>query len=261
MKEQNNFLMIRPEGNIMIGADGQGTNHFVGYISVLNVFSGIFQFDNNFRFISDEYVQNLYELRMKKTYPSLGDDNFDESDPDSKFTLSPTMKPVYEQKETFTLAATSGAFNDAPLQNGGIIYKEVEGDFVVMTHVSDMEGLKEHNVKGYNEGGILIADGQSTYYQIGAFPLYNCGNMLTILSPRGRPQFPNHKGYDFDPIMQFERRGNQLFARTSKDGITWENMPGSPIEVRSPKLGIGVYQTTYTDTPSWAKLSNYVIYQ
>ena len=85
--------------------------------------------------------------------------------------------------------------------------------------------------------------------------------MLTILSSEGRPQFPNYMGYDFDPILQFERRGNQLFARTSKDGETWTNMPGSPIEVNTPKLSIGVYQTTYNDNPSWVKLSDFIIYQ
>ena len=260
LKEQNNFLMIRPEGNIMIGADGQGTNHFVGYISVLNVFSGIFLFDNNFRFISDEYVQNLYELRMKKTYPSLGDDNFDESDPDSKFTLSPLMKPVFEKKETFKLNSQSADFNQAPLGHGGSVYKELEGDFVVMTRVNDMEGLSQHSVKGYNEAGLLIAHG-NTYYQLGAFPLYNCGNMLTVLSPHGRPQFPNSMGYDFDPIMQFERRGDLLFARTSKDGVTWNNMPGSPIEVKAKTLSVGVYQTTYSENYSWATLSDFIIYQ
>ena len=85
--------------------------------------------------------------------------------------------------------------------------------------------------------------------------------MVTILSGHGRPQFPNSKGYDFDPIMQFERRGNQLFARTSKDGVTWNNMPGSPIEVSVPKLGIGAYQTTYSDKTSWLKLADYTIWQ
>ena len=99
------------------------------------------------------------------------------------------------------------------------------------------------------------------YYQLGVFPLYNCGNMLTILNGQDRPQFPNYKGYDFDPILQFERRGNLLFARTSKDGETWTNMPGSPIEVTSPKLGIGTYQTTYSDNTSWVKLRNLIIYQ
>ena len=85
--------------------------------------------------------------------------------------------------------------------------------------------------------------------------------MLTILNDQDRRQFPNYKGYDFDPILQFERRGNQLFARTSKDGKTWTNMPGSPIEVNTPKLSIGAYQTTYSDNMSWVKICDYIIYQ
>ena len=124
----------------------------------------------------------------------------------------------------------------------------------------DMEGLSQHSVKGYNEAGLLIAHG-NTYYQLGAFPLYNCGNMFTVLSPHGRPQFPNSKGYDFDPIMQFERCGDLLFARTSKDGVTWNNMPGSPIEVKAKTLSVGVYQTTYSENYSWATLSDFIIYQ
>ena len=85
--------------------------------------------------------------------------------------------------------------------------------------------------------------------------------MLTVLSGHDRPQFPNYKGYNFDPIMQFERRGNQLFARTSKDGKTWSNMPGSPIEVNTPTLKVGAYQTTYTENTSWVKLKDFIIYQ
>ena len=261
LREQNNFLMVRPQGNIMIGADSQGTNNFMGYIALLNVTADMKLFNSNFRYISDEYVQKLYESRMKKTYPSLGDDDFEEIDPDSRFVLSPTMKPVYEQRDEFTLSATTPAFNDDPLHNGGYVYKELSGDFVVMCRVSDMEGLSSRSVKGYNEGGLLVSDGQATYYQLGAFPLYNCGNMLTTLSRRGRPQFPNYKGYDFDPIIQFERRGHQLFARTSPDGKTWSNMPGSPMEVKAGTLGVGVYQTTYSDTPSWVKFCDFVIYQ
>ena len=55
--------------------------------------------------------------------------------------------------------------------------------------------------------------------------------------------------------------GLVLFARTSKDGQTWNNMPGSPLEVKSETLGIGAYQTTYTENISWVKLSDFVIYQ
>ena len=251
VSEQNNFIMVRPDGHVTIGADGTGTNNFMGYISSLRISPDA---------ATPEEIANMYDKTNRFDTPSLGDDDFEETDPNSKFTLSPLMKPVFEKRTPFTLSTKTAAFNDAPLQHGGAIYQEVEGDFVVMVRVDDMEGLSQHNVKSYNEGGLLLSDGHGTYYQLGAFPLYNCGNMLTILSPRGRPQFPNSKGYDFDPYLQFERRGNQLFARTSRDGQTWNNMPGSPIEISAGRLSIGAYQTTYTETSSWVQLSDYVIY-
>jgi hypothetical protein len=37
-------------------------------------------------------------------------------------------------------------------------------------------------------------------------------------------------------------------------------MPGSPIEVTTPKICIGVYQTTYSENTSWVKLSDFVIF-
>jgi hypothetical protein len=38
-------------------------------------------------------------------------------------------------------------------------------------------------------------------------------------------------------------------------------MPGSPIEVSTPRLSIGTYQTTYSDNTSWVKLRDLVVYQ
>jgi hypothetical protein len=138
--------------------------------------------------------------------------------------------------------------------------REVEGDLVMMAHFVDMEGLEEHKVKGYNECGLLVSEA-GKMYQLGVFPLYNCGNMFTINNGGERPQYPNYKGYEFDRILQFERRGNLLFARTSNDGKTWHNMPGSPVEVAVPRLHVGIYQTTYSGNLSWAKLKNIVVYQ
>ena len=67
--------------------------------------------------------------------------------------------------------------------------------------------------------------------------------------------------YGFDRYLHFERRGNQLFARTSADGKTWENMPGSPLTLTTEKVSVGAYQTTYSSNLSWAKLRDYVIYK
>jgi hypothetical protein len=250
--EQNNFLMVRPEGQVTIGADATGANFFKGYISQLTITPTA---------TTAEEVAALYSHSSSLTpYPSLGDDDFDESDPDSRFTLSPAMAAISGVPTTYSLSATTADFNAAPLMNGAQQVRELTGDFVMMVRVSDMEGLADHAVKGYNEAGLMIMNGD-TYYQLGAFPLYNCGNMLTMLSRHGRPQYPNYKGYDFDPILQFERRGNLLFARTSREGQKWQNMPGSPIELTAPTVGVGVYQTTYSDNHSWAKLTDFIIYQ
>lgn len=249
---QNNFIMVRPEGHITIGADASGANNFMGYISYVRLMPTS---------MSEADIKHFEEhLQLPSKLPSLGDDDFEEIDPDSKFELNPNFKLDYQSKETITLTGGNPSFNDDPFNNGAQVLKEVKGDFVLLATIDDMEGLSTHNVKAYNEGGICVSDGQGTLYQYGAFPLYNCGNMLTILG-RGRVQFPNYKGYALDKYIQFERKGNQLFARSSADGKTWENAPGSPVEVTKENLKLGIYQTTYSDTQSWIKLKDIKIYK
>ena len=133
---------------------------------------------------------------------------------------------------------------------------EVSGDFVLECHVADMTGLATHQVPAYNEGGILLQrlsdDGTTQQVvQLGAFPLYNCGNMITVVSRRGRPQFPNQKGYRFDPWMLIQRTGHTLTFRTSPDGRNWTEMPTPDIDfgtlLGTGPLRAGIYQTTYTD--------------
>ena len=146
--------MVRPEGPVTIGADGTGTNTFQGYISQLSIEPGS---------VSSDEVSRRYEATRLSDIPSLGDDDFEETDPDSKFTLSPSMKPIIEKREPFTLSATTANFNDAPLSNGGTICQEVEGDFVVMCRFDDMEGYRDHSAKSYNDGGLLIADADGSF--------------------------------------------------------------------------------------------------
>ena len=251
LHEQNNFIMLRPEGKVVIGADCSGANGFRGYLSELTIKP---------RAVTADEVGTMFRQRKDEHLPSLGDDDFDESDPDSRFTLAADMKPVLEMPDDVTLSATSADFLCDPLKNGGHLYMEVEGDFVMMAHFTDMEGLKERKVKGYNECGLLISVGE-TLYQLGVFPLYNCGNMFTIIGHEGRVQYPNYKGYEPDSILQFERRGNLLFARTGNDGKTWHNMSGSPVSLDASKVSLGIYQTTYSDNISWAKLKNIIVYQ
>lgn len=249
--EQNNFIMIRPDGHITIGADGNGTNNFMGYINQVLISPEV---------AKDEDIKQLSKsFEIMPYIPSLGDDDFEEIDPDSKFTLNPNYRLVYEAKET-TLTGSNKLFNDAPLLNGAKEITDIEGDFVFMATVEDMDGKDSNSVKAYNEGGILIAD-NNVYYQYGAFPLYNCGNMFTVLSQNGRPQYPNYKGYNYDKYIQFERKGNKLFARSSADCKTWSNSPGSPVEITTKSVKLCLYQTTYSDNTSWVKLRDVKVYR
>ena len=144
--------MLRPEGHITIGADGSGTNNFVGYLHSVSISPTS---------MSDEDIKQMYNQTKQSVLPSLGDDDFEETDPNSRFVLSPAMKPVF----------------DKPVPSRSIT--------------------------------------------------------AAICS---------------------------LFARTSADGKTWENMSGSPVEVKSAKIKIGAYQTTYSQNYSWVRLKDYLIY-
>lgn len=249
--EQNNFIMIRPDGHITLGADANGTNNFMGYINQVLITPEAAK-EEDIRQLSKSFA-------IMPAIPSLGDDDFEEIDPDSKFALNPSFNLVHETKEMI-LEGSHPSFNNSPFLNGAKELGTIEGDFVFMATVEDMEGLTSHSVKAYNEGGIIVAEG-NTYYQFGTFPLYNCGNMLTHLSPYGRPQYPNYKGYSYDRYIQFERKGNKLYARSSADGKAWTNSPGSPIEVKGESLRLGTYQTTYSDNNSWVKLKDIKIYR
>ena len=135
---------------------------------------------------------------------------------------------------------------------------EISGNFLLECHVIDMTGLSRHSTPAYNEGGLIIIDPQDPEHQnlihLGVFPNYNCGNMLTVVSRIGRPQYKNDKGWNYDPYLQLERRGNLIYARTSKDGTHWESMPNSPIQTSIPEtkiIKVGLYQTTYTENKAY----------
>ena len=99
--------------------------------------------------------------------------------------------------------------------------------------------------------------------QLGVFPAYNCGNMLTTIF-RGRPQYNNQQGWNYDPYMQLQREGNLIYARTSRDGKTWTDMPNSPVRVpqfEGQTLRVGIFQTTYSNNPAWVSFSDFKLWE
>lgn len=174
--------------------------------------------------------------------------------------VNPKQFTTLSHTEEVKLSATTPDFNDNPAENGAIVFETVTGDFVMQARVSDFDGISTRRTPAYNEAGIIAIESPQSFIHNGVFPSYNCGNMLTQVH-RGRPQFPVQNGWDYDPWLQLQRSGNLIFARRSADGKTWTDMPGSPMRVSADTLQLGIYQTTYSDNKSWAKISDFVIYK
>lgn len=166
------------------------------------------------------------------------------------------------------LSSANTNFTGDKSQNGILLYKEVEGDFLVQGMVADVDGSGKRSTPAYNEGGIMVLDDSDTDSQnivhLGVFPNYNCGNMLTVLTRRARPQYPNGSGWNYDKYLQIERVGDMFYARTSKDGKEWQEMPGSPVEcpqMNGRRLKVGLYQTTYSTNSSWMSFDDFNLWQ
>ena len=166
------------------------------------------------------------------------------------------------------LTSANANLNTRKEDNGIILYKELEGDFLVQTKVVALDGQAEHRTPAYNEGGLIVLDDSGNRGQeiihIGVFPNYNCGNMLTHVRGYSRPQYPRGNGWNYDPYLQIERTGDIFTIRTSQDGKSWTDMPGSPInapQLNGKKLKVGLYQTTYTDNKSWVSFDEFDLWE
>ena len=187
---------------------------------------------------------------------------------DGKYVTNDKVK--YEASNgvlTLTSASTDFSASGNPRTNGPMIYKEVQGDFIVQVRVADLMGSARRNTPAYNEGGLMVilpeSDTRQQVVQLGVFPAYNCGNMLTTIF-RGRPQYNNQQGWDYDPYMQLQRVGNLIYARTSRDGRSWTDMPASPVRVpqfEGKTLRVGLFQTTYSDNSAWVSFSDFILWQ
>jgi beta-xylosidase len=168
-----------------------------------------------------------------------------------------------------TLSSAGCNFAVDGVQNGPFIYKELTGDFVVQAHVKDFIGRSDRTTPAYNEGGVmvLVSTPQNrgkaqTGLHVGVFPHYNQGNIFTHLN-HGRMQSSNNKGWDFDPWMQIERKGDTFYVRTSADGVTWTEVPGAPVsrpDLHDATLKVGFYQVTYTEASGNMQFDNAEIY-
>jgi hypothetical protein len=149
---------------------------------------------------------------------------------------------------------------------GALLYKQVPGDFVVQVEVADYAGLADRRVPGNNDGGLMarVADVAAAgpgedFVQLGFFPIWNQGNMVTSLDG-GRSQKGNQLGWDAHRHLQVIRHGSLFHFRTSADGKTWSNLPGSPVEradLDGLPLQVGLYHASYGSESSYIAFRNF----
>ena len=181
----------------------------------------------------------------------------------------PKGASIATENGVLKLTSANTNFTMLKADNGAMAYKEVKGDFIMQGKVAAMDGQDEKKSPAYNEGGIIVLDDsnpkEQNIIQLGVFPSYNCGNMLTVVGPRiGRPQFPSANGWEYDPYLQIERIGDVFYFRTSADGKTWKEKAGSPIELKEmagKTLKVGFYHTTYSANEGWAAFDDFNLWQ
>ena len=203
-----------------------------------------------------------------KAFSIFTDDFKTFSEWDGKYVTNDRVKyEVIDGALRLTSAGTDFSASGDPRTNGPMMYKEVKGDFIVQVKVTDLTGSERRNTPAYNEGGLMVilpeSETRQQVVQLGVFPAYNCGNMLTTIF-RGRPQYNNQQGWNYDPYMQLQRTGDLIYARTSRDGQTWTDMPASPVRVpqfAEKTLRVGLFQTTYSDNSAWVSFSDFKLWQ
>lgn len=183
-------------------------------------------------------------------------------------SLSEKLEIQPDNNGLLTLESDNKNLDADASHNGPMSLVEIDGDFLLQCKVTDMTGMNRHSTPGYNEGGIIIIDelpnNRQNLVHLGVFPNYNCGNMLTVVRGYQRPQYKNNKGWSFDPYIQLERKGKKIHARTSLDGITWTEMPNSPVDCsffKGKRIKAGVYQTTYSENHAFMTFSDIKIWK
>lgn len=310
--EKNMMLLLRPVGNMQLGAAFGGADAFDGYLHSFQLYDRPLAAEEIARLYAAtaadvqtrtqvEPVRQTEQLGFGLVRVSLLDPEGDPlpggqptitHQPDKSIraikpewhTLSGSQARQASAKAVgeggFVLTSAGADFNAQAQRNGVLHYVAVQGDFLATVQVTDLSaekdvtqsGLKRRSTPAYNEGGLMLLDdsdpANQRLVQLGVFPAYNCGNMLTTVSHHGqRPQYQRGNGWRFDPYLQLHRQGTLVYARTSRDGVEWTDMPNSPIDLTelgidpARPLKLGMFQVTYTDNLASFSFADFRLWQ
>jgi beta-xylosidase len=175
-----------------------------------------------------------------------------------------TADTVRSDNGVLTLASTNTKW-DGSTPAGPFLYKNVSGDFLVQVEITDISGMKERKPNGANEAGLMVhaADSISNLIQNSILPGWGVGNLVTNLVKKRRRQTNNASAWDFYRYLQVQRSGDTFYLRGSADGLTWKDLPGSPL--LRPDIGntvrVGLYHATYGKQSGFGRFDNFRLIQ
>jgi len=175
-----------------------------------------------------------------------------------------TADTVRSNNGVLTLASTNTKW-DGSMPAGPFLYKTVSGDFIAQVDITDISGMKERKPNGANEAGLMVhaADSTANLIQNSILPGWGVGNLVTNLVKKRRRQTNNASAWDFYKHLQIQRSGDTFYLRGSTDGMSWKDLPGSPL--LRPDIGnnvkIGLYHATYGKQSGFARFDNFSLIQ
>ena len=149
------------------------------------------------------------------------------------------------------LQSTRGRYQEGWDPLGPLLYKTVSGDFKATVRVVDYESLSFNNC-GIMARAANLADAGpgEDWISVDYFPIYGGVYGRMADDNRRTEKGSNGQGRGADKFLQLELVGNLFFLRHSADGVTWRELPASPItrnDLVNVPLQVGLFQATYSD--------------
>ncbi len=179
-------------------------------------------------------------------------DNVDQTGWDGFLGKGPrqTADRIAAENQQLILVSTDGRYQEPWNPLGPLLYKIVNGDFKATVRIVDYQNTS------YNNGGIMAraanlddAGPGEDWISVDYFPIYG-GIYGRMADDNGRQEFSNNgQGRNADKYLQLELIGNMFFLRHSPDGITWTELPSSPMtrpDLVNIPLQVGLFQATYS---------------